>query len=66
MVTKTKVIKSGGVIMAATTMMTSKAYLRYCANMLALTTFSLPKKKAMTGNWNTKPITKVKVVKVLM
>ena len=66
MVTKTSVIKSGGVMMAATTMMTSKAYLRYRANILAVTTFNLPKKKAMTGNWNTKPMTKVNVVKVLM
>ena len=66
MVTKTNVIKSGGVMMAATTMMTSKAYLRYCFNIEAYTTSSLPKKNAMTGNWNTNPMTKVKVVKVLM
>ena len=66
MVTKTKVIKSGGVMIAATTMMTRKAYLRYCFNIEAVTISSLPKKNAMTGSWNTNPMTKVRVVKVLM
>ena len=66
MVTKTNVIKSGGVMIAATNMMTRKAYLRYCFNIEAVTTSNLPKKNAMTGNWNTNPMTNVKVVKVLM
>lgn len=66
MVTKINVIRSGGVMTAANTMMTRKAYLRYCASIVAFTTSSFPKKKAITGNWNTNPITKVNVVNVLM
>lgn len=66
MVTKMRVIKSGGVMIAATSMIIKKAYLRYCAIIAAVTTLSLPKKKAITGNWKTNPMTKVRVVKVLM
>jgi len=53
-------------MMAATTMMMTKAYFRYCFNNPDFTAPILPKKKAMTGSWNTNPMTSVRVVNVLM
>lgn len=50
MVTNINVIKSGGVMTAAMTMITRKAYLRYCPNNPELTTSNFPRKKAMTGS----------------
>ena len=64
MVTSINVIKSGGVIIAATSMMTTKECLRYWASIADVMTPILPRKKAITGNWNTTPMTSVSDTKV--
>ena len=58
-VTNINVIKSGGVIIAATNIMTMNECLRYWASISEVTMPSLPRKKAMMGNWNTTPMTSV-------
>ena len=57
MVTNINVIRSGGVIIAATNMIMTNECLRYLANVLEVTIPILPRKNAITGNWNTTPIT---------
>lgn len=59
MVTKISVIKSGGVMMAATNIMTKKECFRYFDNNSDDTKPNLPRKKAITGSWNTSPMTNV-------
>ena len=59
MVTRIRVIKSGGVMMAATSMMTMSACFRYLESIHEETTPNFPRKKATTGNWKTTPITSV-------
>ena len=66
MVTKIRVIKSGGVMMAATSMMIRKECLRYFERMSEEMNPSFANAKAMTGSWKTTPIKSVRVVKVEM
>ena len=65
-VTKTRVIKSGGVIIAATSIMTIKACFLYFAKSREEMNSNLAKKNIITGNWNTIPIMNVRVVNVSM
>ena len=66
MVTSISVIKSGGVMMAATSIIARKECLRYWESMSEVTTPILPRKKAMTGSWNTTPMINVNDTKVEM
>ncbi len=66
MVTSISVIKSGGVMIAATSIMMIKECFLYLDNRSDVTKPNLPRKNAITGNWNTNPITNVSDVKVLM
>ncbi len=59
-----RVIKSGGVMMAATIIITMNECLRYSDNMAEVTTPIFPRKNAITGNWNTTAITSVSDTKV--
>ena len=64
MVTRIKVIRSGAVMIAATNIMTINECLRYLASISDEITPNLPRKKAITGNWNTTPKTSVNETKV--
>lgn len=64
MLTSISVMTSGGVIMAATSMMTMKAWRRKRANILLLISPIFVRKKATTGSWNTSPMMSVSEVKV--
>ncbi len=56
MVTRQRVNTSGGVINAATTMITMIEWRRYFFINVALSIPSLASKNPNTGNWNTRPI----------
>ena len=66
MVTKTRVIKSGGVITAATSIIMRNECFRYLDSMSEVMIPSFANTKAMTGSWNTTPMSNVRVVKVEM
>lgn len=61
-VTSISVIKSGGVMIAATNIIRIKACLRYLANKAESTNPSFVKAKTMTGSWKTTPMSNVSVV----
>ena len=63
-VTNTNVIRSGGVITAATIIMVRNACLRYADSMLPVIILILASTNAMMGSWNTTPISSVSVVNV--
>ena len=62
--TNINVNKSGGVIVAAITIKTMTACFLYVIRKLEEINSNLAKMNATTGNWNTSPITNVKVEKV--
>lgn len=64
MVTRISVIKSGGVMIAATNIMMRKECLRYWESISEVITPILPRKKAIMGSWNTTPMTSVNDTKV--